>query len=122
MNGYLWHVKNVADNDPDLVDITGRRSIATTDWDNKVVNIAESLRGSFRTRVFIHELAHCAMFSFGLIEEIHSMVYPEHWIDAEEWICNFMADYGTEIFRAASRYLGDDGWICIPKELERLIA
>lgn len=122
MNGYLWRIRTVPRNDPELIDTTGQVSVATTDWENRVVNLSEDLYGEFKARVLIHELGHCALFSFGLIDEIRRCVYPEYWIEAEEWICNFIGDYATEIFEVASAYLGDDGWICIPKELEKLIA
>lgn len=122
MNGYLWRIRTVAYDDPELIDTTGHRSVATTDWERRVVNLSEELHDKFKARVLIHELGHCALFSFGLIDEIRRYVYPEYWIEAEEWICNFLCDYAEEIFRVASSYLGNDGWICIPKELERLIA
>lgn len=62
------------------------------------------------------------MVSYNLLDEIHEMVKPEYWIDAEEWICNFIADYGLRIFSAAYRVLGDDAWMVIPQEYDRLIA
>lgn len=45
------------------------------------------------------------MFSYGLLEAVHSVVDPENWIEAEEWICNFLADYGDEIFDDAGDFL-----------------
>lgn len=53
---------------------------------------------SYFDQVLIHELGHCALFSFDLICDIHQMVSREFWIEAEEWICNFIADYGMMIF------------------------
>lgn len=38
------------------------------------------------------------MFSFDLLRDIHRMVHPEYWLEAEEWVCNFIADYGLLIF------------------------
>lgn len=46
------------------------------------------------------------MISHGLIMAIHSAVLPEFWIDAEEWLCNYVATYGREIFDIASDLLG----------------
>ena len=43
------------------------------------------------------------------------------WIEAEEWVCNFIADYGRQIFQIASTVLGDEAWSFIPYELERLV-
>lgn len=117
MNGYLWRVCFVAPNDPMLVDRSGVLTVATTDPSTLCVYISNTLTGGFLTRVLIHELGHCALFSFNLIEDIHRMVYPEMWVEAEEWVCNFIADYGRTIFEAGYSILDD-----IPRELERLIA
>ena len=37
------------------------------------------------------------MTSFGLIEELHRLVKPEYWIEAEEWVCNLLADYAEVV-------------------------
>lgn len=122
MNGYLWRICYVDPDDDALIDITGKRSVATTDWDTKTVSISRYLYGEFKARVIIHELGHCAMFSFGLIDQIHDMTYPDQWIDVEEWVCNFIADYGKIIFSIGSKILGDMAWMLIPEELEKVLA
>lgn len=122
MNGYYWTIKYVSPFDPMLTDRTGKRSVATTDGFTHTVYLSSNLTGDFKTTVIIHEMGHVAMYSYNLFDEIHRMVYPEYWIEAEEWVCNFIADYGRMIFNAASKVLGRDGWICIPKELERFMA
>lgn len=50
------------------------------------------------------------------------MVRPEYWIEAEEWVCNFIADYGMRIFYIAYQVLGDEALEYLPYELERLVA
>lgn len=50
------------------------------------------------------------------------MVRPEYWIEAEEWVCNFIADYGMTIFESLYWVLGDDALRYLPYELSRLIA
>lgn len=122
MNGYLWSICYVNRDDPMLIDRTGNKSVATTDGSTRTVYLSNDIFGDFKIRVLLHELGHVAMYSFGLLDQIHDMVYPEYWIEAEEWICNFIADYGKMIFDAASTVLGEHGWICVPKELEKLIA
>lgn len=122
MNGYLWKVVLVDPVSPMLVDRTGTRTVATTDPDTLTVYLSEDLDGSFAVRVLIHELGHCALFSFDLIKDIHRIAKPEYWIEAEEWVCNFIADYGRIIFSAAYYILGDDAWMFIPQELEKMIA
>lgn len=120
MNGYSWRVCFVDGNDPMLVDRTGELTVATTDPTTLRVYISNDLDGSFLTRVLIHELGHCAMFSFGLLDDIHRMVQPRYWLEAEEWICNFIADYGMKIFSTAYRVLGDRAIEIIPYEIERI--
>lgn len=121
MNGDLWQIIIVDPSDQMLVDRTGTRTVATTDPMAKCVYLSSTLHGDFLIRVLIHELGHCAMISFNLLDDIRNSVYPSKWIDAEEWICNFIADYGFKIFSVAYSVLGENAWICIPKELEKII-
>lgn len=122
MNGYLWRVLFVNPDNPMLVDRTNTLRVATTDPTSNCIYISNALSGSLRMRVLVHELGHCAIFSFHLLPAIHRMVRTEFWIEAEEWICNFIADYGMTIFEAAYDILGDDAIFVVPQELERLIA
>ena len=72
--------------------------------------------------VLIHELGHAALFSYGLLPDIHKAVKRQYWMEAEEWVCNFIADYGMRIFSIAYEVMGEDAWMFIPYELDRLIA
>lgn len=121
MNGYSWEVIVVDPHDPMLVDRTGVLTVATTDPMTYHVYLSSSLSGDFLTRVFIHELGHCALYSFNLLDDIHRMTYPKYWIEAEEWVCNFIADYGLKIFNVSYSVLGDRTWLYIPQELERFV-
>ena len=109
-------------NDPMLVDRTNILTVATTDPTSRTIYISKSIHGGFLARVLIHELGHCAMVSFNLIDDIHRMAYPEYWIEAEEWVCNFIADYGLTIFKIAYDALGDKSLEIVPYEIERLIS
>ena len=122
MNGYSWRVCYVDADDPMLVDRTGRVTVATTDPGTLTVYILRYLDGAFLSRVLIHELGHCAMFSFGLLDDIHRMVHPRYWLEVEEWVCNFIADYGMTIFDTAYAILGDRAIAVVPYEVERLVA
>lgn len=122
MNGYSWRVCFVDSDDPMLVDRTGTLTVGTTDPVTLRVYISRDLGGSMLTRVLIHELGHCAMFSFGLLDDIHRMVHPRYWLEAEEWVCNFIADYGMKIFSIAYNILGDRAIDVVPREVERMIA
>lgn len=105
MNGDEWRVLFASPYSPELIDRTGRLRLATTDPRTRTVYLSNSLAGSFLSTVLIHELSHCAMISYGLISDIHGAVNPELWYEAEEWICNFLADYGEEIFATSKSIL-----------------
>lgn len=122
MNGDLWDVDLVSPNDKMLVDRTGALTVATTDPAHHKVYLSWELRGDFLMTVFVHELAHCAMISYRLIDQIHIMVKPKYWIKMEEFICNFLADFGLQIFKTAYSVMGYDAWKLIPKEFEKRIA
>lgn len=122
MNGYIWQIAFVHPNSPMLVDRTGEMRVATTDPAHLRVYLSDNLTGEFLITVLIHELGHCALFSFNLIDDIHRVVEPRYWYDAEEWVCNLIANYGLEIFSIARDFLGEDAWELIPREFERIIA
>lgn len=122
MNGYEWHILRVDPNDPRLVDRTRTARLATTDPNDLCVYLSNELSGEMLTRVLIHELGHCAIFSYGLEHEIHRFVKRRYWVEAEESICNFLADYGRIIFNRVAEVLGKDAWRVIPIEFDRLIS
>lgn len=104
------------------MDRTGTRTVATTDPASHTVNLAKTLEGEFYNTVLIHELGHCALISFHLLEYIHQRVPREYWVDIEEFMCNFIADYGLKIFQVARQIHGDKALEIIPMELEKYIA
>lgn len=120
LNGRPWTVIFVDPASPILVDRTGKLTVATTDPNTNTINISSNVTGYFLSKVLIHEIGHCALVSFNLLDDIHRMVIPEYWIEAEEWVCNFIADYGLFIFEAAYRILGEKAIYTVPLELERI--
>lgn len=122
LNEYLWQVKFVSPFSEKLRDRTGHITVATTDPNTFCVYLSSNLSGDFLNRVLIHELGHCTMVSFGLLDDIHRMVRPEFWIEAEEWICNFIADYGKHIFEIVYDILGDDAWLYVAHHFNNMIA
>ena len=121
LNGYLWKVVYVEPLSAFLIDRTGHLTVATTDPTSNTIYLANHLYGDFLNRVLIHELGHAAMISFNLLDDIHRMVRQEFWVEAEEWICNFIADYGVQIYAAAHDILGDETWLYVPDGLEKLL-
>lgn len=108
MNGRLWRVRFVDPDSPYLVDRTGRRTLAVTDPKLQHVFVARGLRGPMLRKVLIHELGHVALVSYDLLPELHRMVKPVYWTDAEEWACNWIADYGDMIFAKGAEILETD--------------
>lgn len=84
-----------------LVDRTGKFTLATTDPQTRTVYISSQIPPNILSTVLVHELGHCIMISYGLIDDIERFVKPEYQEYAEEWICNFIADYGYEAFSVA---------------------
>ena len=89
-----------------LIDRTGQRTLAVSDYSTMTISIANNLYGELLNRVFIHELGHCVMFSYGLLPELHRMVKKQYWVEAEEFVCNILADYGQFIIGTARDVLG----------------
>lgn len=98
LNNVKWHVIRVPPNNPYLVDRSNVLTIGTTDPISRCIYIADNLYGELEKKVIAHEIGHAVCFSYGLLNEIHRYCYPEHWIDMEEFICNFVADYGEMIW------------------------
>lgn len=124
MNGVLWKIIFVDSNDKNLVDRTNTLTYATTDPTTNCVYLSKSLlfNKQFMFKVIIHEFSHCALVSYNLIEEIHDIVYPDKWIEAEERLCNFIYNYGIEIFSTAYSMIGDEALSLMPKEIEKMFA
>ena len=121
MNGYLWKIKTVHPNSEYLMSRNGM-TVATTDPEVLCVYLAEDLKGVLKKRVIAHEMGHAACFSFGLLEEIEECCFPEKRIQMEEFICNFVADYGEMIFSITYAVLGDEALEFVPYHLERLVS
>lgn len=122
VNGDFWRVMMVDKRSGYLVDRTRKKRLATTDPNTMTVYLSSELHGSMLIRVLVHEIGHCFMWSYDLFDEIHRMVKPQYWIEAEEWICNFVADYGMSIYDRASKILGDKAIMLIPHAYEGMVA
>lgn len=122
MNGDRWLVRFVNPTNRILVDRTGTLTIGVSDYGTRTVYLANNLYGEKLNRVFVHELGHCALFSYGLLPHLHKMVKKQYWIEAEEWACNFLSDYGGIIFCIAQDIMGDRFVWVEPYGAERLVA
>lgn len=121
MNGYHWRICFVDPNSEQLIDRTGKLTVATTDPTTFRICLSNALYGDFLFRVILHELGHCALFSYGLLNDVHRVVPRSHWIEAEEWLCNLIADYGTVIFQIAYKLYGTGAWPVVVNEIDRFV-
>ena len=122
LNNYIWKIRTVPADSPYLVDRQGVLTVATTDPDELCVFLSEDLTGNFKKRVIAHEMGHATCFSFGLLPEIWECCYPDKRIQMEEFVCNFVADYGERIFEITYKIMGDEALEVLPHYLERLVA
>lgn len=122
LNGRFWRVVMVDGGSDALIDRTGSSCLATTDPSAMTVYIDRSLSGDMLSRVLIHEMCHCLMVSYGLIDELHSMVKRSYWVRAEEWVCNLFADYASLVLMKASKVIGDRAIAIVPYALESMVA
>ena len=122
MNGDIWRVQFVPSQDDVLIDRTGNRTLGVSDYSTHIISIANNLHGELLNRVFIHELGHCVMFSYGLLSELHRMVKKRYWVDAEEFVCNILADYGQFVIGTARDILGNQFIYVSPVGMERMTA
>lgn len=122
LNGMDWTVEQVHPSSQMLVDRTGTLTVATTDPKTQTVYLSEKLQGPFLIKVLLHELGHCVMVSYDLLSYIHEAVYQDKWVEAEEWMCNFISDYGFKIFSAAYELVGDDAWRFVVSEMDKIVA
>lgn len=121
MNGYFWRVLSVPPDSPFLVDRTGEVRVATTDPKTQCIYLSDALEGEFLKKVILHELGHCVMLSYGLVLIIRSRLPRSIWVEAEEWCCNLIADYGEEIFEKAHKILGEKAWTVVPNEIKKVV-
>lgn len=121
MNGYLWKVVDVPPDSPLLIDRTGKRTVAVTDGNTLTIYMSENLFGDFKTKVLLHELGHCMMFSYGYINYIHQMTYPAYWITMEEFICNLIADRCKEIYDKVYDIMGDEALSYVAYKIDNYV-
>lgn len=116
MNGIQWRVETVDPGSPYLVDRTHQYKLATTDPNTLCIYLSSDIPDNIYDRVLVHEIGHCVIFSYDLFDYLHEMTKPEYWIDMEEWVCNFLADYGLMALSVAKSIH------MVPMEMEKLVA
>lgn len=97
VNNNLWDLKFVGAGNKDLRRSDGTYTFGVTDNSVKTVYIMRGMSAEMTERVLCHELCHVICFEHGI-----SLPIME-----EEWLCNFMADYGKEIIYLLDDLLGN---------------
>ena len=106
LNGDVWRVASVAPGDLRLVDRTGTERIATTDPSTRTVYVISNLKAPLLDKVMMHEVAHAATISYGLLDTLHALIPAYTWVPVEEWVAQTMETHGIEVAEAASQALG----------------
>lgn len=101
VNGYTWFIRFVNPYSRFLMDNKGRLSLAVTDISDRTIYISDCLHDDELFTVLLHELGHVFIASYHLDRVIHRSTHKMYWVVAEEWLCNYIADYGTAIYDMA---------------------
>ena len=87
INNITWFLKFVRPEDESLRRSDGSYTVGVCDNSTKTIYINETLQGAFLKKVLCHEVAHAAMFSYGV----------ELTLEQEELLADLIATYGQEI-------------------------
>lgn len=88
INGIEWEVVFVPSMSSDLRRSDNTLTCGVADFGQRKVFLSDALHGAFLRKVFIHEVCHTAVFSYGINLSVME----------EEFLCDFVASYGDEIF------------------------
>lgn len=87
MNGITWDVVLVSANSDKLRRSDNSVTCGVCDFGDRCNYLSDRLQGAFLRKVFIHEVCHSAIFSYGINLDL----------EQEEFLCDFIATYGDEI-------------------------
>lgn len=88
INGITWNVVFVPPNSDKLRRSDNSVTCGVCDFEDRCIYLSDILQGAFLRKVFIHEVCHSAIFSYSISLSISQ----------EEFLCDFIATYGDEIF------------------------
>jgi len=88
INGIIWDVVFVPPNSNKLRRSDNSVTCGVCDFGDRCIYLSDMLQGAFLRKVFIHEVCHSAVFSYSISLSISQ----------EEFLCDFIATYGDEIF------------------------
>ena len=93
INGYEWYLKFVEPYSIELQRDDGSYTVGMCNNTTKTIYIDSTLHGRFLKKVLCHEVAHAAMFSYGV----------DLKIEQEEIIVDIIATYGEEILKITNK-------------------
>jgi hypothetical protein len=93
INNITWFLKFVKPQDISLQRSDGGYTVGVCDNQDKTIYINETLQGAFLWKVLCHEVAHAAMFSYGITLTL----------EQEELLADLIATYGQEIISVTNR-------------------
>lgn len=70
----------------------------------------------------LHQIQQNVFNEKHLLPGLHHMVKKQYWVDAEEFVCNMLADYGCFVIGVAKDVLGNRFTYVAPVGAERMIA
>ena len=88
INGILWNIVFVNPNSDKLRRSDGSVTCGVCDFGDRCIYLSDMLQGAFLRKVYIHEVCHAAIFSYSINIDLLQ----------EEFLCDFIATYGDEIF------------------------
>ena len=88
MNGIDWSVRFVNPQSDKLRRSDGSLTCGVCDFSDRRIYLSDMLQGGFLRKVYIHEVCHAAIFSHSINLDIRQ----------EEFLCDFIASFGDEIF------------------------
>lgn len=88
INGIEWDILFVNPQSDKLRRSDGSLTCGVCDFGDRCIYLSDMLQGAFLRKVFIHEVCHSAVFSYSIKLDI----------DQEEFLCDFIASFGDEIF------------------------
>ena len=98
VNKNIWRIEFVNPYSDNLVMSNGNRVLGLCDNNIKTIFIANNQYGYKREHIICHEITHSICFEYDLHLDY----------ELEEWLCNFMADYGREIIDILDSILSEN--------------
>lgn len=99
INDVEWNLCFVDKNDSIFTKADGTITIGVTDRNLKMIFISDALKGVLLRKVLTHEICHACIFSYGIYLDLMQ----------EEYICEFVANYGAEILQNVDAELQSRG-------------